>query len=211
MKRIYITRHGLTDWNIEGRLQGHEDSPLTKQGEEDALALSLKMKKYPIDIVYSSPLLRAFHTASLIFPNKKIIQDDRLKEMSFGIYEGKQVKDLLEDELYDNLWNHPEKFDRIENGESYKEVKNRLLSFLDDLLLQPESHVFLTIHGMLYVVLMSIIKELSVEQYPLINREIIRGGSLTIIDFDKNGYTIITEGMDGHLNKDVSTPSFIKK
>ena len=92
--KIYITRHSLTTWNEERRLQGWKNSPLTKQGEEDALKLGEYMKNIHIDHIYSSPLLRAKSTADLIFNNKNIIEDDRLKEMNFGDYEGKYIQDL---------------------------------------------------------------------------------------------------------------------
>ena len=71
--KIYITRHSLTAWNEEKRLQGWKDSPLTKQGKEDALKLGEYMKTIHIDQVYSSPLLRAKSTARLIFKNENII------------------------------------------------------------------------------------------------------------------------------------------
>ena len=73
--KIYITRHSLTAWNEEKRLQGWKDSPLTKQGKEDALKLGEYMKTIHIDQVYSSPLLRAKSTARLIFKNENIIED----------------------------------------------------------------------------------------------------------------------------------------
>ena len=92
--KIYITRHSLTAWNEEKRLQGWKDSPLTKQGKEDALKLGEYMKTIHIDQVYSSPLLRAKSTARLIFKNENIIEDSRLKEMNFGDYEGEYIQDL---------------------------------------------------------------------------------------------------------------------
>lgn len=94
--KIYITRHSLTAWNEEKRLQGWKDSPLTKQGKEDALKLGEYMKTIHIDQVYSSPLLRAKSTARLIFKNENIVEDSRLKEMNFGDYEGEYIQDLKE-------------------------------------------------------------------------------------------------------------------
>lgn len=208
---LYITRHGMTLWNELGKLQGHSDSPLTKQGKEDAQRLSKVMEQYPIDIIYSSPLNRAYDTAKLIFPNREIIKDDRLKEMSFGNAEGRLIKELLNEKEYDNLWNHPELFDRFENGESYQEVYDRLIDFLNDIKQNNEQHVFITIHGMLYVVLMSIFKHLDRSELTKINRQIIRGGSLTIIKIDGLNYEIITEGNSDHLEPLKNTVSFIKK
>lgn len=206
---IYITRHGLTNWNTEGKLQGHSDSPLTEQGKEDALALGELMKNYSIDKVYSSPLKRAYDTSKLIFPDCQIIVDDRLKEMGFGVYEGKIVKSLLNDDLYDTLWNHPENFDRIPEGESYEEVFNRLNSFLEDLKKENANHVFITIHGMLFVILMAIVKKIEIKDLVKINHNIVRGGSLTIIEANGDDYRVVEEGISTHL-KNLSIKTLYK-
>lgn len=128
---IYITRHGMTKWNEEDKLQGHQDSPLTRQGIDDALALKTVISNYPIECVYSSPLSRAYQTEKLIFPTIAVKIDDRLKEMNFGIYEGKSIEMLKTQTLYNQLWNEPEKFTRIPNGESYDEVFNRVNNFFE--------------------------------------------------------------------------------
>ena len=90
--KIYITRHSLTAWNEEKRLQGWKDSPLTKQGKEDALKLGEYMKTIHIDQVYSSPLLRAKSTARLIFKNENIricvdeLEDYKLMEIIYNLF-----------------------------------------------------------------------------------------------------------------------------
>ena len=98
--KIYITRHSLTTWNEEKRLQGWKNSDLTKQGLEDAKRLGNYLKNQSFDGIYSSPLKRAKETAQLIFPNKTIIEDDRLKEMNFGDYEGKFIDELKKEKDY---------------------------------------------------------------------------------------------------------------
>ena len=82
--KIYVTRHSLTLWNEEKRLQGWKDSPLTKQGIKDAQKLGEFIKDYPINQIYSSPIERAYQTTVHIFPNREIIKDERLKEMNFN-------------------------------------------------------------------------------------------------------------------------------
>ena len=128
--KIYITRHSLTAWNEEKRLQGWKDSPLTKQGKEDALKLGEYMKTIHIDQVYSSPLLRAKSTARLIFKNENIIEDSRLKEMNFGDYEGEYIQDLKKQHDYFCLWHQPQLSFSLPNGETYEEVVFRLNDFI---------------------------------------------------------------------------------
>ena len=86
---IYLTRHGQTLWNLEKRLQGRGNSPLTEDGIERAKELRDRLKNIHIDIIYSSPIERAFETAKIIKGDKdvEIITDDGFMEMCFGDYD----------------------------------------------------------------------------------------------------------------------------
>ena len=83
-------RHGKTDWNAQYRLQGGTDIPLNEEGREMAREAAKRYKDIPIDVCYVSPLQRAKETAELFLEGRNVpmIVDDRLREMSFGIYEG---------------------------------------------------------------------------------------------------------------------------
>ncbi|CEK30117.1 phosphoglycerate mutase family protein [[Clostridium] sordellii] len=70
--KIYITRHGQTQWNIEDRIQGSQNSNLTEQGKQDALNLGDKLRYTKIDYIYTSPLKRTYNTALLIKRNRDI-------------------------------------------------------------------------------------------------------------------------------------------
>ena len=60
MTTIYLTRHGQTEWNIEKRLQGHGNSPLTEYGIDRAKELSKRIEELDIDCIYTSPIERAY-------------------------------------------------------------------------------------------------------------------------------------------------------
>ena len=94
---IYLFRHGETEWNIEGRRQGHLNSPLTSRGrlqaQNNARCLKQNSSLAEPIIIYSSPIERARETAlimlnELSISTSSIIFDDRLKESSFGDWEG---------------------------------------------------------------------------------------------------------------------------
>ena len=87
---LYIMRHATTEWNELGRLQGHTDIPLNEAGRLLALEKGRQYRDLPIDLCYTSPLLRARETARLFLSGKNIpiYTDDRLKEMCFGVCEG---------------------------------------------------------------------------------------------------------------------------
>ena len=83
-------RHGKTDWNEIHKLQGRTDIPLNEEGRRMAAAAGKEYQDIHFDICFCSPLIRAKETAQLVLKGRDIpvLYDDRLKEMSFGIYEG---------------------------------------------------------------------------------------------------------------------------
>src|SRR5688572_566464 len=89
-RSFYFLRHGETDWNVEGRVQGHTDTPLNENGRAQARAAIYILKKHKIDRIVSSTLNRAFETAQIVNAvlNLPIETDERLCERNFGVYEG---------------------------------------------------------------------------------------------------------------------------
>ena len=94
--KLYLVRHGETEWNKKRIFQGKGDSPLTDIGIEQASLLGeyIKGLNIHIDEVISSPLGRAYDTAKLIFPEREIKQDWNVAEMGFGSWEGKNILDI---------------------------------------------------------------------------------------------------------------------
>ena len=88
--KIYVTRHGQTDYNAASRMQGRLDIPLNEKGKAQARATREKVKDIKFDAVYSSPLIRAVETASIVgnIAEDQIIKDERILEANFGKYEG---------------------------------------------------------------------------------------------------------------------------
>lgn len=92
--KIYLLRHGETDWNIEGRLQGRMDIPMNKSGKEQITSIGhyLKDRGFSVGRIISSPLLRAKETAEIISKaidfQGNILFDELLLERSFGKLEG---------------------------------------------------------------------------------------------------------------------------
>ena len=85
---IYIVRHGQTDWNVLGKIQGITNIPLNDKGREQAEEVKVQLQDVHFDAVFTSPLDRALDTASIIAPNAHVIIDDRLLERSYGGVEG---------------------------------------------------------------------------------------------------------------------------
>ena len=104
MGRIYMTRHGETVWNSEGRIQGHTDIDLSPHGRSQAKALSKRLSDVDFDAVYSSDLARARETAEIIVENKSVDfhTTERLREYHKGVFEGLTVSEYKREfpELY---------------------------------------------------------------------------------------------------------------
>lgn len=198
--KIYITRHSLTQWNEEKRLQGWQDSPLTEQGQQDAKKLGEFVKNIPIDHIYSSPIERAYQTARLAFPEREIIKDERLKEMNFGDYEGMLITSLRQNKEYHDLWYHPEPERCLQNGETYQHIVDRLRDFIEEKYHQdPQQTIFVTIHGMLFTILHGIVLNLPIQRFHEINQEIVRGCSLSLVEYDGQSFVVDYIGNDEYL------------
>jgi len=88
--RILLVRHGETDWNATGRLQGQSDTPLNAVGHEQARRAAQRLACEPVRGLYSSDLARAFQTATIIGQTSglTVVTSPRLRERRYGAWEG---------------------------------------------------------------------------------------------------------------------------
>ena len=127
--KLYIVRHGESIWNIDQKIQGRRDVPLSKKGIEEAEKIAPMVDNLNIDIVISSPLSRAYDTARIITRGKLPINtDDRLIERSWGIEEGVSA-DLVD---FSDLWNFQLNTD-VGGIETVKDLMFRVSEFLEDI------------------------------------------------------------------------------
>ena len=166
--KLYLVRHGQTDWNKEKRLQGQEDIPLNDFGRHLAKETGVGLRNVRFNLCFSSDLKRALETVSLILDEGSskvpIIMDKRLKEIAFGEWEGKSVaRNQMEvpDEFL-KFYDDPEHFAGAPGGESFAEVKERTDDFLKWLVGQEEyedKNILLVTHGVALATLLNNIKK----------------------------------------------------
>ncbi len=97
MGKIFIVRHGQDEDNAKLILNGRRNKPLTDLGRKQAKIVASKLSSYTIDVIYSSPLKRAFETAEIIARElglKEVIPYDDIIERDFGILTGKPIADI---------------------------------------------------------------------------------------------------------------------
>lgn len=132
MARVYVARHGETDWNRDGRYQGRLESSLTHKGERQAEALALALSSAGVRRVISSPLLRCVRTAQALARRLgvPVDTDERLVEISHGTWEGRLREDVeRNDPATLAQWRSSPHTVRFERGESLDDVAARWRTF----------------------------------------------------------------------------------
>jgi len=132
MTRLHIIRHGESEWNLQKKVQGQNDSPLTSLGRKQAIAAKEKITD-KIDIVFSSPSLRAIETANIITSgmNVHVIKADELMEMNLSIWEGRTLDEIERDYPNENknFWENPDIF-TLKNAETFSELQIRAINYI---------------------------------------------------------------------------------
>lgn len=200
--KIYITRHGETEWNKEGKMQGWKDSVLTEKGVENAKRLGAKLKDIEFDCIYCSPLGRTIDTAKNIKGDKsiKIVICEGLKEMGFGTWEGMEharIEELYPEQQY-NFWNQPHMYETID-GETFEEFFNRVRSVLNDIISNNSGeNILIVTHAAVIKAIYSIIKNLSLEDFW--SPPFMYDTCLTILEIANEKKSFILEADVSHLD-----------
>jgi broad specificity phosphatase PhoE len=145
---LLLARHGETDWNRDGRFQGHADTSLNARGREQAHELAEEVNG--VEVIYSSDLKRAIETAEVVAERLglEVTVDSRLRERGFGAWEG-----LTRAEIEASF---REEFDRWRRGdgggaadaEAQEAFAARIEAFLTDVLARhPDQTVLVIAHG----------------------------------------------------------------
>lgn len=139
--QVFLVRHGETLWNLQGRMQGFSDSPLTDVGIAQAAALAESLKNHSFSIIYSSDLSRAAQTAEQVAlrQGKQVFLDTRLREKNLGIFQGLTQSEIAQQFPQEYTLYKTNKADYVvPQGESGKQFFDRTISFFKEL---PEKHV----------------------------------------------------------------------
>lgn len=131
---FYLARHGETQWNRLGRLQGQLESDLTELGKEQAVLLATKLLDKSIDHIYTSSLSRAQETAEICAQRliKPVRVCDNLVERHFGHLQGMRFDELKQNPKYASLWTDSIAFEP-EGGESAEQSAKRLWMSLQNI------------------------------------------------------------------------------
>ena len=154
---LYLMRHGATDWNTKGRVQGWKDTALNELGLKQVRIATEALRNENIQAIYSSDLKRAKKSADIVSValDLPVHSTKRLREMNFGKAEGVKKTDLEAKFSYTyqafNDINNPERYDiGYPDGETIGEVQQRFMKFIGKLLEEKKlQNVLIVTHGML--------------------------------------------------------------
>lgn len=199
-KTLYIIRHGETDLNKRGIVQGRGmDTELNALGSRQAEAFYHSYKKVRFDKIYTSTLQRTHQTVrSFIDSGIPWSQHSGLDELAWGVYEGQESSDLTKKAFRDmvHLWTRGELHHKFERGESPLEVSTRQLEALDHLIEHHhEKEVLICMHGRamrLFLCLLTEIPLTRMDAFPHFNTSLYKvhydGFKFQIVDFNNLGH-----------------------
>jgi probable phosphoglycerate mutase len=133
-RRLYVARHGETDWNVDGRWQGRTDVPLNDRGRAQARELAERLRAEKIASVVSSDLSRARETAEIVagaLGARFAYADERWNERAFGIFEGLTREECAE--RHPDEWRVWSADPRVapSGAETYEALASRVVAAID--------------------------------------------------------------------------------
>ncbi|AVM66942.1 MAG: histidine phosphatase family protein [Fenollaria massiliensis] len=195
--KIYFTRHGLTEYNKERRIQGLLDSPLTLEGKEKAKELGARLKDEGIEIIYSSDQKRAMDSAKIINEALKldIIPDRRLREVSMLSHEGMTWAESVatDPDREDLIMQRPDLFN--EGGiYPYRDALEDAIAFIFELIKTNYEKVLVMTHGSKLRVITTVLEGLDLKDTNKV--ELIKGLSLKIYDYNEGKFKLLHDDED---------------
>ena len=200
--RLYIVRHGETDWNRIHRVQGRTDIPLNDYGRHLARETAEGMKDVRIDLGYTSPLLRAKETAQILLGDRDVplYEDSRIEELSFGSYEGMRTGGEEKDaqsEAFQRFFTDTAHYIPPQDGETVPQLYERTGDFLAEICAREElqdKSILVSTHGAAMTALLNRIRgNLSVSEFW--KDEVPPNCSVTEVEVSDGKPRIIREGV----------------
>ena len=188
--RVWLFRHGETEWSLSGQHTGRTDLPLTAAGRHRAEALGHRLSGRPFALVLSSPLGRALETCRLAGYGEVAELAPDLMEWDYGDYEGRRTVDIQKERPGWSLWR-----DGVPGGETIEQVADRTRRIIETAQ-SAEGDVALFAHGHVLRVLAACWLGLS----PDAGRLFVLGtAAVSVLGHERAGPAVIKWNQDSHL------------
>lgn len=203
MLRLYITRHGETIWNIQKRMQGHRDSPLSELGIRQAEWLAEALTDVEFEAAYSSSSRRALQTARIITGSRDIpvVPMDGLMEINLGEWEGLSVSEAerLYPEQYKNFWNFPHRYIPV-GGETIEALIERAGRTLETLAMRhKEGNLLVVTHAVTLKAIIAYVERKEIKD--LWSGEYMKQACLNVLEYDDGKWNPVVWGDVSHYRE----------
>lgn len=202
---VYLIRHGKTEWNLEGRLQGSQNSNLVEEGIQGAKITGQALAEIPFAACYSSLQKRAQDTAEYIIGNRKIphFHHRGLNEFDFGKWEGLQSNELANHPEYQLLRTNPAAYRALESqGELVESLYQRVSQAFWHIIERHRDgdNVLIVSHGMTLTMLTAILRGLPWQDFRNTEKHaFVINTALNIVEVENGKSRLIRFNDTAHL------------
>lgn len=204
---VYLIRHGKTEWNIAGLLQGSQNSELVAEGIEGAKLTGKALQAVNFAACYSSLQKRAQDTANYIIGNRDIphFHHRGLNEFDFGLWEGRKSAELAEHPEYQLLRTEPARYQAIESqGERVEQLYQRAKQAFWQIIErhQDGDNVLIVSHGMTLTMLTALLKGLAWQEFRSLEKHaFVMNTAINIAKVEGSQTALICFNEIGHLSE----------
>lgn len=190
MPKVYLLRHGQSEANVRGILAGPDNSVnLSEKGRRESRIVSKHLQKIEFTHIYSSPISRCLQTIDPLTsakPQIPLLLEERIQEMNYGDWNGKDLKSLSKKREWKSIQNQPSKF-KFPQGESFTQLRKRVQSFLNEIE-SKTGPILVVSHGDVIKMILTCTLELSTDNF---QRFSIQPASISIINYESKVRNLI--------------------
>ena len=187
-----LVRHGVTEWNTKGRIQGQSDTNLAPDGVHQSRLLTAHFPFDVVDAIYSSDLHRAMTTAEIIASrfNLEVIPVKEFREINFGEWEGKTFEEVAKTDPveFKKFFLQPDML-LIKGGETFAEVQNRAFTTLKRIVhdIGDKKQIVVVAHGAVIRTIIASILEMPLRKLWTLKQH---NTSVNILRVDDGAYSL---------------------
>lgn len=200
MTRIILIRHGETTWNIEGRYQGQEDTPLSPRGLEQGHLLAEGLRNIPLDLCISSPLQRSFQTCKFCAELHclEVQADPRLLEINHGTWEGVLAGDIAAAYPHEfEQWHSQPHLVQMPGGENLEDVRIRVRAAFDDYVAKyPDKTILVAAHDAVNKAIICDVLGLGMEHFWQVKQD---NTCINVLEYNNGVWRLVLLNSTNHL------------
>ena len=212
MTKIYLVRHGQTEWNKKLTFRGRADIPLNEAGHMEAQALSHALKDKNIEAIYTSPLKRSIETAQPVANlfHLEIVPVQALIDINYGDWEGLSFNEVKKryGEQYIR-WEKSPDLIRFPNGETLDEAKERSFRAFNNIVREnPDNSILIIPHRVINKILLCALLNLTNSHFWELKQDT---GCINLIEYAEDKFVLCTMNDTCHLKgviEETSQPDF---